>query len=96
MLPNGATPLKGAASQPYAVTLTAPGLYGVRCRPHYAMGMVGVIVVGGKPANLAQAQAVTVPGMAKARMDGLLTQAAAVTEPKAKKAGKAHATHGAI
>ncbi len=84
MLPAGAASLKGEPSKPYDVTFTTPGLYGVRCRPHYAMGMVGVVVVGGKPANLAQAQAVVTPGMAKARMDGLLAQAAAVTEPKAK------------
>ena len=83
MLPAGATALKGDPSKPYDVTFTTPGLYGVRCRPHFAMGMVGMIVVGGPPANLDQAKAVTVPGMAKTRMDALLAKAAAV-KPAAK------------
>jgi hypothetical protein len=53
------------------------------------MGMVGMIVVGGPPANLVQAKAVNVPGMAKPRMDALLAQAASVTEPKPAKGKKA-------
>ena len=85
MLPAGATALKGEPSKPYDVTFTTPGLYGVRCRPHYAMGMVAVIVVGGPPANLDQAKAVVAPGMAKARMDPLLVKAAAVKPANAKK-----------
>jgi pseudoazurin len=86
MIPAGATPLKGEPSKPYDVKLTTPGLYGVRCRPHYAMGMVAVIVVGGKPANLDQARAVAVPGMAKPRIDALLAQAASVTSARKKHA----------
>ena len=43
--------------------------------PHYPMGMVGVIHVGKGAPNLAAAEKVKQPGMAKARMAKLLKQA---------------------
>lgn len=46
MLPPGATPFKGQINQEIEVTFDAPGLYGVRCIPHWAMGMVMLIQVG--------------------------------------------------
>lgn len=46
------------------VTLTQEGVYGVKCTPHYGMGMVALIVVG-KPLNLDQAKAVKQTGKAK-------------------------------
>ena len=77
MVPKGATPFKGELNQELKVTFTAPGVYGYACTPHYMMGMVGVVLVGPKPAvNLAEAQAVEHPERAKATMDGLLQQAA--------------------
>ena len=83
MAPAGAAKMKSAYGKPYDVTFTQPGLYGYKCGVHFAMGMVGVVVVGGKPANLSEAMEVKVPGLAKQRMPALLQQAAAVTEPKA-------------
>jgi hypothetical protein len=41
MIPAGATPFKGGFNQPVTVKLTKPGLYGYKCLPHGAMGMVG-------------------------------------------------------
>ena len=64
MIPAGAEPFKGKMSQKITVTLTAEGIYGVRCVPHYGMGMVALIVVG-KPVNLEEAKAVKHPGKAK-------------------------------
>ena len=58
------------------VTLTAPGAYGVKCTPHYGMGMVALVVVG-EPANLAEAQAVKHPGKAKGVFADLFTTAVA-------------------
>ena len=40
------------------------GIYGVKCAPHYGMGMVAMIVVG-TPANEEQAKAVPQTGKAK-------------------------------
>ncbi|MFU1478541.1 pseudoazurin [Roseovarius sp. C7] len=46
MLPNGVVPFKGGINEEITLTLTEPGVYGVKCTPHFAMGMVMLIVVG--------------------------------------------------
>jgi pseudoazurin len=75
MLPDGATPIKGQISQDVTVTFTVPGVYGVRCVPHFGMGMVALVVVGdGTPANLDAAKAANVPPLAKKRLDPLWAQ----------------------
>jgi pseudoazurin len=57
-------PFVGKVNQEIAVTFEQPGVYGVKCLPHYGMGMVALIVVG-TPANKDEAMAVTHPGKAK-------------------------------
>jgi pseudoazurin len=64
MLPADAAPFVGKINQDIAVTFDKPGIYGVKCLPHYGMGMVALIVVG-TPANADEARAVTHPGKAK-------------------------------
>lgn len=73
MIPDGAQPFAGQLGQDVAVTFTVPGVYGVKCKPHYAMGMVGVVVVG-DPVNLDAAKAVKQPGKAKKVFADLLGQ----------------------
>ena len=80
MAPAGSQSFKGKINEQIAVTLDAPGLYGVKCLPHYAMGMVALIQVGDDPANLAEAQAVKHPGKARERMAALLAQVEAATQ----------------
>ena len=46
MTPEGAEPIKGKINQELEVTLTEEGIYGIKCTPHYAMGMVMLIEVG--------------------------------------------------
>lgn len=46
MIPEGATVFAGKINQEVDVTLTEHGLYGVKCKPHWGMGMVMVIAVG--------------------------------------------------
>ncbi len=46
MFPEGAEGFKGKINGEIEVTLDAEGLYGVICKPHYAMGMVMTIAVG--------------------------------------------------
>lgn len=75
MIPEGAEPFKGKMSEKLTVTLDAEGVYGVKCTPHYGMGMVALIVVG-KPVNLEQAQAVKQSGKAKKVFADLFTQVA--------------------
>jgi pseudoazurin len=80
MLPSDATSFVGKSGEDVSVTFDKPGAYGVKCLPHYGMGMVALIVVG-TPANLAEAKAVPQTGKAKqifaALFDKLPTQAAA-------------------
>lgn len=65
MLPDGAAPIAGKMGEDTAVAFDKPGVYGVRCKPHYGMGMVAMVVVG-TPANVDAAKAVSHPGKAKA------------------------------
>jgi pseudoazurin len=64
MLPDGAEPFLTKMNEGTTVKFDKPGVYGVRCRPHYAMGMVAMIVVG-EPVNEEAAKAVEQPGKAK-------------------------------
>ena len=40
IVPTGAAPFRSKINDTFEVTLTAPGVYGIKCSPHYAMGMV--------------------------------------------------------
>ena len=73
MIPEGAEPFKGKMSEKITVTVNAEGVYGVKCIPHYGMGMVALIVVG-KPVNLEEAKVVKHPGKAKKVFAELLAQ----------------------
>jgi pseudoazurin len=64
MLPDGATAFTGKNGEDIRVTFDKDGIYGIKCLPHYGMGMVAMIVVG-TPANLDQAKAVPQVGKAK-------------------------------
>jgi pseudoazurin len=73
MIPDGAEPFKGKISQGITVTLDKEGVYGVKCTPHYGMGMVALIVVG-KPVNLKEAEAVKQIGKAKPKFAELFAK----------------------
>lgn len=48
MIPDGAEPWKGKMNKEISVTFEVPGVYGYKCAPHYALGMVGLIIVEGE------------------------------------------------
>ena len=73
MLPDGVEPFKSKMSEEYTLTLTAEGVWGIKCTPHYAMGMVALIQVGA-PVNLEAAAGVTLKGKAKTRFEPLFAQ----------------------
>ncbi|TPJ54809.1 pseudoazurin [Mesorhizobium sp. B2-6-4] len=73
MIPDGAKTFKGKPGEQITVTLDKEGVYGVKCAPHYGMGMVALIVVG-KPVNLAKAAAVKQSGKAKKVFETLLAE----------------------
>ena len=68
MLPDGAEPFEGQLSKDVTVTFTVPGVYGIKCKPHYSMGMVALIRVGDGSPNLDAAKAVKLPKKAAERM----------------------------
>ncbi len=70
MLPEGAATFKSAVNETFTVTLGQEGVYGVKCTPHYGMGMV-FLAVAGKPVNLEAAKAVKHPGFAKKRFEAI-------------------------
>ncbi len=75
LLPAGATPMKGAMGKSVTMTVTKAGLYGIKCMPHYSMGMVALIQVGKvTPAELTAAKAITLPPMAAKRMAPLFAK----------------------
>ena len=81
MLPADATPFVGKINQELAVTFDKPGVYGVKCLPHYGMGMVALIVVG-TASNTDEAKAVSHPGKAKQVFANLFGKLPAQTAAK--------------
>ena len=73
MLPQGAEPFKSDMSADFALTLTTEGLYGIKCTPHFGMGMVGLIQVGA-PVNYDDAIAVPQRGKSKERFEAMFAQ----------------------
>ncbi len=74
ILPEGVEVFKSKINEEYVLTVTEPGLYGVKCTPHFAMGMVALIQVGEAPANLEAAQTSKLPKKARERMDAAIAQ----------------------
>lgn len=72
MLPDGVERFKSKVNEEYVMTVTAPGLYGVKCSPHFAMGMVALIQVGDVPANVEAVKAVKLPKKADERFQAAL------------------------
>lgn len=75
MLPEGGKAFVGKVNEELAITFDKPGVYGYKCKPHYSMGMVGMVVVG-NPTNVDQAKAVAHPGKAKQVFATLFEKAA--------------------
>ena len=68
MIPEGVEPFKSKINDDFVLTVEKEGLYGVKCTPHYGMGMVAMIAVG-NPANEVEAKAVKQTGKAKQRFE---------------------------
>lgn len=74
MFPAGAAPFKGQINEEIAVTLTEPGVYGVKCSPHFAMGMVMLVVVGSADAGVSDLSD-DLPPRARKRFEDILARA---------------------
>ena len=74
-LPEGAEPFKGPMNQDVTVTFTVPGLYGVKCLPHFGMGMVAMVQVGDAPSsNLESARKLKMAPNARKKFDALIAE----------------------
>ena len=66
MLPEGVEKFKSKINKEFVLTVEKDGIYGIKCTPHYGLGMIAVIAVG-EPANLEAAKAVKQRGKSKKR-----------------------------
>jgi pseudoazurin len=73
-MPEGAEAFKGQMGKEIVVTFTVEGIYGVKCAPHFGMGMVAAVIVGA-PTNLDAVKEAKLPGKAKERFEAALAQA---------------------
>jgi pseudoazurin len=72
MLPEGVEHFKSKMSKEFDLVVQTEGVYGIKCTPHYGMGMVGLIQVG-EATNLDGALAVKQKGKAKKRFAEIFT-----------------------
>ncbi|MBF5007347.1 pseudoazurin [Diaphorobacter caeni] len=75
MLPANAAAFVGKINEEIEITLNEKGVYGIKCSPHYAMGMVMLIQVGDAPLS-----AMSIPGeapdQARQRFQAIASRAA--------------------
>lgn len=74
MLPAGVDGWKGKINEEVSYVIPAAGVYGYQCVPHYAAGMVGLIVVEGGD-NVEAAKAVKHPGLANKAFQEIFEEA---------------------
>jgi pseudoazurin len=78
MVPENHAGFKGKINEEIEVSFDQPGFYGIKCSPHFGMGMVMLIKVG--EAELPQSyREVALPPRAKPRFEALFEQAAVAT-----------------
>ena len=76
MIPAGATVQRGPMGREFVLRVTQAGVYGVKCAPHYSMGMVALIQVGPASSNLAAVRTAgaRTPPIARRRFTEMLTR----------------------
>ena len=74
LIPEGAKKFKSKINKKFTYTVNVEGLYGIRCTPHYANGMVALIQVG-EAANAADfLKGKKAPKKSKERLEKYLSQ----------------------
>jgi pseudoazurin len=74
--PKDVAEVKGKMNTELVFTVDKEGIYGIKCTPHYAMGMVGIIQVGAAPVS-DELKALKLPGEVGKRFAAQLEKAAA-------------------
>ena len=72
--PEGAKALDGMMSKDVSYTFEKPGIYMIKCNPHYGLGMLQAVVVGNDLSNLDQVKAANYPGKAKPVADAIFAE----------------------
>ncbi len=68
-------PKKTKLNDPVNIKFTVPGIYLYQCSPHAAMGMIGIIVVGGDTSNMEAIKSKKVTGSkSKKKVKKLLSE----------------------
>jgi len=77
MVPDGARGWEGDINEAVSYVLPLPGVYGYKCIPHYAAGMVGMVVVegDGMADNVEEAMGVSHPGLAGDKFEEIFDEA---------------------
>ena len=75
MIPEGAPKQLGKIDQEIEMTFDLPGSYGIKCSPHFSMGMVMLIEVGAGQPDAAALPA-DLPPMAAERFRAIIARAA--------------------
>lgn len=73
-IPAGVQPFASAMKKEVTYKFEKPGIYLYKCTPHFGLGMVGLVLVGGDKSNLAAAKAAYVPPLAKKRLEPLFKE----------------------
>ena len=74
MYPKGAKKFKSKLNKEFVIKLEVEGLYGIKCTPHYQMGMVALIQVGEvSEESLSKSAKVKHRGKAKDRFKALFS-----------------------
>ena len=76
MIPGNGEKFVGRINEEIEVTLTEEGIWGIKCSPHYTMGMVMLIQVGDTPATEADLSK-DLPPAARERMLQILARESA-------------------
>lgn len=71
MVPDGFAGFKGKIDEEIEVTFDQPGTYGIKCSPHFGMGMVMLVKVG-DGAIAVNIRTADVPARARKRFDSIL------------------------
>lgn len=79
MLPDGVEGWEGQINKAVEYVVPEPGVYGYKCVPHYAAGMVGLLIVEGEGMmdNVEEAKSVRQVGLASRRFDDIWERAEA-------------------
>ena len=76
-VPAGVALFTSPMGQETSFKFEKPGIYLYKCTPHFGMGMVGLVVVGGDKSNLAAVKATYTPPLGKKRLEPLFAEIAA-------------------